>query len=303
MPVVQRRFGATPFAQPSTTTTFPVLTPQRLQQLQQPGLQPPPMKDDAGKVQYGPLGGALWGPQGPKPRDESQGNAGDCYFLSELSELAAHHPEFIQQMVRQNQDGSFGVRFMAVRQPNGQLVLPSLDGTVPQGKPEPVWVNVDRNVPMQNGKAIYSNQQNSPYIWPEIVEKACAKLYGSYEAIGEGGEMSTSIWLTTGWRSQSFNPQQMSIEQMFQLVQSALAKGGLVLAGTSQETRIGVVGDHAYSLLQAMRIMATGERIFTVKNPWGTNPRRLMLPQVAGVFQLHGIGVHRAFDEITFATP
>lgn len=50
-------------------------------------------------------------PHTPSPQDVQQFLIGDCFLLATLSEIAAKHPEKIEEMIRDNHDGTATVRF------------------------------------------------------------------------------------------------------------------------------------------------------------------------------------------------
>ena len=46
-------------------------------------------------------------------------------------------------------------------------------------------------------KPLYAASANRREIWPMVVEKAYAKLHGSYEAIGGGGQIGAALQALT----------------------------------------------------------------------------------------------------------
>ena len=90
--------------------------------------------------------------EGPRADDVKQGNLGDCYFLAALSAIAAQDPSMIRNAMRDNKDGTVTVRFY-----NEAL--------------EPVYVTVDKTIPMKNGTDLYASGGKEA-LWVKIMEKA-----------------------------------------------------------------------------------------------------------------------------------
>lgn len=92
---------------------------------------------------------------------------GDCYFLSPLSCLAEHPERIIKLFVtdKANEFGCYGMRICK----NGE------------------WkeVVVDDYIPCLNGVPCFSNAAGNE-LWVILLEKAWAKLHGSYERIEAG---------------------------------------------------------------------------------------------------------------------
>jgi len=107
--------------------------------------------------------GDLFGPLGPRSLDIDQGAIGNCYLMASLSSLAAKTPQTIRDMIIDNGDDTFSVRFFN------------------KGKAE--YVTVDRALPTDfAGRLVYASEgrfaslgmpgaDNSP-LWVAIIEKA-----------------------------------------------------------------------------------------------------------------------------------
>ena len=112
--------------------------------------------------------------------DINQGEIGDCWFLAALANLAEDKDETFHRVVPENQNfkegsycGLFRFRFFRFGE----------------------WVEVviDDRLPTRNGELIYLKANNDMKddateieFWSPLLEKAYAKLYGSYKAL-EGG--------------------------------------------------------------------------------------------------------------------
>jgi hypothetical protein len=107
--------------------------------------------------------GALFGPIGPRAQDVDQGDLGDCYLMASLASVAAKNPQAIRDMIIDNGDDTYTIRFF-----NG-------------GKAE--YVTVDRFLPTNSsGKLVYALGGRSASlpalqavyspIWCALIEKA-----------------------------------------------------------------------------------------------------------------------------------
>lgn len=108
----------------------------------------------------------------PTVSDVSQGELGDCYFLAALSGIVATNPQFIKQMMRDNEDGTVTVRFYAI-------------DTQFRNR-RSYNVTVKKTIPMRiyesNGTSLTPYAQGA--LWVKMVEKAYAAVRGrllSYE--------------------------------------------------------------------------------------------------------------------------
>ena len=105
----------------------------------------------------------LYGSSGaPKYTDVSQGNLGDCYFVSSLGEVALQDPSAIENMITSNGNGTYGVRFY-------------VDG-------QPDYVTVNEELPVMGGGYRWANGSTLEFAnstsdnWVALVEKAYAQL-------------------------------------------------------------------------------------------------------------------------------
>ena len=74
--------------------------------LPNPGSSVLPSQD----VTYESVAGSLF-PHTPTITDEHQGEFGDCYFISSLGTIASSNPAAIENMIINNGDGTYTVRF------------------------------------------------------------------------------------------------------------------------------------------------------------------------------------------------
>lgn len=126
----------------------------------------------------------------PSPKDVIQGELGSCWFLSALALLVEKPFLLLNCMVTQyyNPKGLYQVRLCR----RGEWVV----------------VNVDDFLPCDKNDQLVFSLGRRRQLWVPLMEKALAKLYGSYEAIARGacadglqsltGEPSEVLYLQLG---------------------------------------------------------------------------------------------------------
>ena len=189
-----------------------------------------------------------------EPNDIKQGALGDCYFLSSLS-VTSERPErisnlFITQDV--NKEGLFAVKMTK----NG----------------ETIQVLVDSNIPCLNGKPVFS-AANGNELWVIILEKAWAKIHGSYERI-IGGQAHQTLRDLLG--APSFE-HETTEEGMWERILQSDQEDHIMAAGVDNDEepqkleQIGLVGGHSYGLIAAATVQSRGQdvNIVQLRNPWG----------------------------------
>ena len=197
--------------------------------------------------------------------DVDQGSLGDCYFLSALA-LATRDALECSELIDDSLEaaGIFGVSFFV------------------DGKWAMVWVDsyfpcfVSNDAHGSRPRPIYAVSHSHKEIWPMVVEKAFAKLHGSYEAIGRGGVVAAALEVITGGHSREAPAPRMSWTDLRACVEE---ESCFVGAGTRNDldegTMNGIVGGHAYSVFHALEVAAEGEggdgvlRLLLLRNPWG----------------------------------
>merc|ERR1719458_1588043 len=115
--------------------------------------------------------------------DINQGEIGDCWFLAALANLADNE-EMFDRVVPSNQGfgsnycGIFRFRFFRFGE----------------------WVEVciDDRLPTRNGQLIYIKAKDKNEFWSPLLEKAYAKLYGSYKALEGGLTIEAAVDFTGG---------------------------------------------------------------------------------------------------------
>jgi hypothetical protein len=232
---------------------------------------PPPLgvtlasEHPAAATAYSNVNGTLFGPNGPSYLDVKQGQAGDCWLLAGLAEVAARDPADITSMFTYDGTtvengatvGVYTVRFYLSSGGRTAVVvdteLPSGGGYYDQPVGEPGAVN----------------GSSSPVLWVALAEKAYAyaNLYGwvttgdegsnSYAALN-GGDPAWALQAITGKPTSGGLPNPGDIA-------NAWNQGQLIVLGTWNPLSPYIVSDHAYA------VVGVNQGWYEIFNPWGTN--------------------------------
>ena len=151
---------------------------------------------------------------GVEPNDINQGQLGDCYFLAALSSLA-EFPDRVKEMFVTktiNKAGIYMVRLFL----NGNETL----------------VTVDDHLPVQkSGKPAFASCRDGE-IWVSLLEKAWAKLHGTY-ARTEGGLPCFAASHLMGVPSESFSHAEIeNVDDFFDMLHSADARKFTMMAAS-----------------------------------------------------------------------
>ncbi|KAE9255796.1 hypothetical protein PF004_g440 [Phytophthora fragariae] len=220
--------------------------------------------------------------------DVIQGNLGDCWFLSALSVVATRSDLLEQTFWRRDQHkakGLFVCKFMKNFVWNYVLIDDRL----------PVFGFTDKKA----GKPYFARCRNPNELWVSLLEKAYAKLHGSYEALIGGfvdcalndltGMCSEQVILKEGFPGFGENPyipakpQQKHGDPFWEKLARYKQSGTLMGCSiqppvTAKEVAVessagnGLYFKHAYALVDVAEIKtAKGEsvRLVKLRNPWG----------------------------------
>ncbi|XP_017705548.1 PREDICTED: calpain-13 [Rhinopithecus bieti] len=194
--------------------------------------------------------------------DIQQGGAGDCWFLAALGSLT-QNPQYMQKILKvqsfsQPYAGIFHFRFWQC----GQWVEVVIDDRLPVQGDECLFVHPR-----------YKNQE----FWPCLLEKAYAKLLGSYSNLHYGFLEDALVDLTGGVLTNIHL--HSSPMDLVNTVKTATKAGSLITCATpsgkstdtAQAMENGLVSLHAYTVTGAEQIQYRRgwEEIISLWNPWG----------------------------------
>jgi len=203
---------------------------------------------------------------GVEPGDIQQGELGDCYLLSALSALA-ELPRAVEALFPADkqcpEEGIYVVRLCIC----GHWREVMVDDRLPCFPPE------------DGGKHVFSRSRGGE-LWVLLIEKAWAKVHGSYQAIisGLAGEALTNLTGAPCDYLHSTNP------KFFQKIYDATtedsahaSKGWYVVALLPNEAlealeEVGLVAGHSYAVLDARQLQLGGAttQLLQLRNPWGS---------------------------------
>ncbi|MCF2145846.1 C2 family cysteine protease [Desmonostoc muscorum LEGE 12446] len=211
-------------------------------------------------------------------KDVEQGQLGDCYLLAALAAVAEKSPQTIKEMIKDNNDGTYSVRFFREDE-NGKLI--------------PDYVTVNSELPtIENGKAVYADWGSDPNkheLWVAVVEKAYAQMNesgrlkqenakNSYVEI-QGGYSGDAIEHITGQPSERFDLTSPNNEDENKII-SEIKSGEIVTMESKPDlVKNNIVANHAY----VVRYNPQNDK-FSVHNPWGVQHAELTWDQIKESF-------------------
>uniref|UniRef100_A0A8C2IJH1 Calpain 8 n=1 Tax=Cyprinus carpio TaxID=7962 RepID=A0A8C2IJH1_CYPCA len=212
--------------------------------------------------------------------DICQGALGDCWLLAAIASLTLEK-EFLERVVphgqsfKENYAGIFHFQLWQCGE----------------------WVDVviDDRLPTRNGRLLFVQSAEGSEFWSALLEKAYAKVNGSYEAL-TGGLANEGFEDFTGGIAESYNLSKDS-SHLFKLMQKALTLRSLmacfisgcygdkqgsmanrlyspfhtVIPEIEAKTSLKLVKGHAYSVTGAKEVHSYGRlvQLVRLRNPWG----------------------------------
>jgi len=192
---------------------------------------------------------------GITPNDIRQGELGDCYFLSSLSVLA-EKPERIEELFCHHIENKFGA----------YCVTMYCDGIRCD-------ILVDDKFPcdVKTRKPVFSHG-DGPELWVLLLEKAYAKVHGSYYNI-EQGTSAAALADLTGGPCFLGKVAEQSDEEIWNTITLHDRLDHVMCCSVADapnrdlQEEVGLIEKHAYALLDAREFR--GNRLLHVRNPWG----------------------------------
>ncbi|XP_025105443.1 calpain-B-like isoform X7 [Pomacea canaliculata] len=204
--------------------------------------------------------------EGASRFDVRQGELGDCWLLAAVASLTCSK-ELLSKVVPPDQNftndycGLF--RFNFWHQGEWQEVV------------------VDDRLPTYNGQLVFMHSTQKNEFWSALLEKAYAKLNGSYEAL-KGGSTSEAMEDFTGGVTEMFELRAKTPPNLLKIMLKAFERGSLMGCSIDADAgRIeaelpnGLIMGHAYSVTSVNMMDIKTPRfegqipMVRVRNPWG----------------------------------
>ncbi|XP_077283019.1 calpain A isoform X1 [Arctopsyche grandis] len=197
--------------------------------------------------------------------DVQQGELGDCWLLAAVANLTLHRKLFFQivpddQSFDEDYAGIFHFRFWQY------------------GK----WVDVvvDDRLPTYRGRLIFLHSSEQNEFWSALLEKAYAKLHGSYEAL-KGGSTCEAMEDFTGGVTEMYEMSEVP-PNLYTILLHGYQRSSLMGCSIEPdpsvleaETPQGLIRGHAYSITRVcyVDIETPGRQgkipLLRLRNPWG----------------------------------
>ncbi|XP_072885084.1 calpain-8-like [Hemitrygon akajei] len=195
--------------------------------------------------------------------DIVQGSLGDCWFLAAMSSLTLNADLFIyvvpsDQGFQDHYAGVFRFRFWQYGS----------------------WVQVvvDDRLPTLNGNLVFTCSSSGNELWSALLEKAYAKLNGSYSSL-RGGLGSEAMEDFTGGIAVTIEMHSTNPRELWHLLKRALHKQTMISCSITvnnhneieKDQGLGLMASHAYAIVDAekVRMPNSSIKLFRLRNPWG----------------------------------
>ncbi|XP_038057751.1 calpain-A-like [Patiria miniata] len=215
---------------------------------------------------------------GTSREDVIQGTLSDCWFLAACAGIA-QHKDLVRKIIPENQS----------------LVPPGYVGAIHFkfwrfGR----WVDVviDDRLPTKNNRLVFASSSEKNEFWPALMEKAYAKLNGTYQGLS-GGMAADAFVDLTGGLSEVFLFTQESVSADFYalLYKGAMTRAFMACSKKNPNFQnvtaddSGIVPGHSYTITDAQVVFLNTNKkkkknkkkseaitkLLRVRNPWGNS--------------------------------
>eukprot|EP01062_Namystynia_karyoxenos_P050050 TRINITY_DN3866_c0_g1_i1.p1 TRINITY_DN3866_c0_g1~~TRINITY_DN3866_c0_g1_i1.p1 ORF type:complete len:850 (+),score=360.48 TRINITY_DN3866_c0_g1_i1:85-2550(+) len=205
-----------------------------------------------------------------EPNDIDQGALADCYLMGALASVAEFE-HLVRSLFENGHDPDMGLYRVSLCK-NGWWQTVVLDDFFPMSGPKPAFAR---------------NRDEVNEIWVTLVEKAYAKVHGSFAAIMSGGA-APALGDLTGcpYKTFEFGEEAISFDELLENDMNdflqVLGTPGKNIMGQEDTAppdqralwekyiAVGLICEHSYSLITVKRTKA-GHQLCKLRNPWGND--------------------------------
>ncbi|XP_063686237.1 calpain-5-like [Bolinopsis microptera] len=209
--------------------------------------------------------------------DVKQGGIGNCWFVASVACFALHD-ELVKEVIPHQEKQELNSEDHA-----GILLFRFYRFG------EWVEVVVDDYLPTKNGRLAFMHSADPNEFWCAFLEKAYAKLAGSYEALDSGSSADALSDLTGGvsqyvdFKKANIHDDEEARAELFKDLHKALSRDSLVNAsmviqageGSESKRDNGLIVGHAYTIIRCYELslgflgMDGKHKLVKIRNPWG----------------------------------
>lgn len=218
--------------------------------------------------------------------DVNQGWLGDCFVCAPIAALALERPDYIQHMIRDNEDGTQSVRLYLDPSYFNNDLAPHFTVAADNS----TWITVHDSdlspgMNTNNGGQLIVNGVQE--IWPQVIENAIAQVYGGYINLNYGGFSDGVMQLLTGAPvTQTYIALQnygATTQPSTAQLQADLAAKDMVTFFTGAPDGHGLIYNHAYTLTSVNT--ENGVDYAHFRNPWGySDPEPIPVSDLGNAF-------------------
>jgi len=203
--------------------------------------------------------------EGSSRSDVVQGELGDCWFIASIATLA-ELPLYLNKVIPNKEEQSFSKDYAGIFLfrfwQYGDWVDVIIDDRLPVKKTHNAKYRLTLTHSVEKGE-----------FWVALLEKAYAKLNGSYANL-VGGDSSEAMTDLTGGVCEKIQFDEVEDKEgLFSKLQSYFqhhSLGTCSLRNNADGTSQGLIRSHAYTINKVSEL-SDGRRLVRVRNPYGTN--------------------------------